>query len=228
MSVSSTPVREALIRLQTEALLDTAPRRGFFAKMLDEREMTDLFHLRFAILRFAIENMCDFGEKSAAVLDSLFGRTGPDNKDHQPKVVPGQGEHGNRADPKAALILAEQLSLSIVALAENETMFTALRNINERTHYIRSIDLETSHRVEELNASMDAIPTCLRAGDAAGALLVLRRDLAQQIAVLPALVKEGVSRAYLRPSWTKQWSAATASRATHRPIVAGRGSTTRR
>jgi hypothetical protein len=34
LKVSLAPVRETLIRLRTEGLLDNAPRRGFFAKAL--------------------------------------------------------------------------------------------------------------------------------------------------------------------------------------------------
>jgi DNA-binding GntR family transcriptional regulator len=55
LRVSSTSVRETLIRLQAESLLDTTPRRGFFAKTLSIKEMVDLFQFRFLILKSAIE-----------------------------------------------------------------------------------------------------------------------------------------------------------------------------
>ena len=47
LRVSSTPVREALVRLQAEHLLASASRRGFFMKLLTCQEMIDLHECIF-------------------------------------------------------------------------------------------------------------------------------------------------------------------------------------
>jgi hypothetical protein len=55
LRLSSTPVREARICLRAEALLDTSSRRGFFVKILTQKEMTELFGLSHLVIRTAIE-----------------------------------------------------------------------------------------------------------------------------------------------------------------------------
>ena len=57
-----------LIRLHAASLLDCVPRRGFFAKTLDLKEMIDLFQLGFLVLKSAIERAteaADAGGKGA-------------------------------------------------------------------------------------------------------------------------------------------------------------------
>lgn len=43
LSISRTPVREALIQLSSEGILDNVPRKGFVVKSLSEEEATELY-----------------------------------------------------------------------------------------------------------------------------------------------------------------------------------------
>lgn len=50
LSVSSTPVREALVRLASERLVTTRPSRGFFVRLWSEAELRALYEWRCLLL----------------------------------------------------------------------------------------------------------------------------------------------------------------------------------
>lgn len=47
--VSRTPVREALLKLKHEKLVDIIPRGGIFVKRIDFQELRDVFHIRILV-----------------------------------------------------------------------------------------------------------------------------------------------------------------------------------
>jgi DNA-binding GntR family transcriptional regulator len=221
LRVSSTPVRETLIRLQTEALLETAPRRGFFAKTLNLKEMNDLVQLRFLILKGSIEQAASVIASGAA---SAFGGA------IQGAAVAGVARfpaHSvNRASldqPDEAARYVESALESIVALCDNDAMRRALRNINDRTHYVCMIDLETVGRLTEVRLMLDELCLALQQSDVACAVTVLKRYRDQLTERMPVLVKEGISRAYTTPSWILSASQLDAGLPTQRkPAMADR------
>ncbi|MBS3969814.1 MAG: GntR family transcriptional regulator [Clostridia bacterium] len=57
IGVSRTPVREAVLQLQHEGLIDVVPYRGFIIKMISKKEIIDIFQLREAIEGFSIRQL---------------------------------------------------------------------------------------------------------------------------------------------------------------------------
>lgn len=55
LGVSRTPIRSALNRLQREGLVDALPGKGSVVAELTQQEVIDLFHLRVALERLAIQ-----------------------------------------------------------------------------------------------------------------------------------------------------------------------------
>ncbi len=53
MQVSRTPVRDALVRLESEGILEASDRGGYLVRSLDRHEVTDLYHVRAAIEGYA-------------------------------------------------------------------------------------------------------------------------------------------------------------------------------
>jgi DNA-binding GntR family transcriptional regulator len=198
LRVSSTPVRETLIRLQTESLLETAPRRGFFAKTLNLKEMIDLVQLRFLILKASIEQATDVIASGAA--SAL-------NWSIQAAVVSDAKSMGHTANrttleqPDEAVRYVEKASESVAALCHNDAMLHALLNMNDRTRYVCMIDLETVSRMTEVQSTLDGLCLALQQFDLACAVAILKNYRDQLTERMPVLVKEGISRAYTTPSW---------------------------
>ncbi|KUO52754.1 MAG: hypothetical protein APF76_14225 [Desulfitibacter sp. BRH_c19] len=73
IGVSRTPVREAVLQLQHEGLVDIVPYRGFIVKMISTEEIIDVFQLREAIEGFCIKHLIRCKEThSVAFNKSLY------------------------------------------------------------------------------------------------------------------------------------------------------------
>lgn len=199
LRVSSTPVRETLIRLQAEALLETAPRRGFFAKTLNLKEMIELIQLRFLILKSSVEQAANLIAGSATSAPSPIIRGAGMVSDAGPSASTANRISSDQLDE--AIRCIEKTSESVVALCHNDVMLRALGNVNDRTRYVRMIDLEAAERMNEVHLMLDEFCSALQRNDVAGAVAILRKYRDELTERMPVLVKEGISRAYTTPSW---------------------------
>ena len=192
LRVSSTPVREALIRLQTEDLLDPMPRRGFFARILSAKEMIDLYELCALILKRAIVHSkhgidARTLEEFRACAQTTTPRAFPANDDID--VVPD-------ARVKQCADYVERIYRKIACFSRNEVMIASMGNIIDRTHYIRRIDLEMPDRFNQVLRGISDIIAAVQAGDVTRAVAALDRDLRCSTECLPAIIREGINRAY--------------------------------
>src|SRR5215472_12177638 len=226
LRVSSTPVRETLIRLQAEALLETTARRGFFAKTLNLKEMIDLVQMRFLILKSSIE--------------LTLGAVGKSRKGGAKSTPAASDSVGAAASacavpsfaaslPDDAVQYVEKADEAVVALSQNDVMTRALANLNDRTHYVRMLDIEAPERASVARSMVGKLSAALIQKDCAAAITILKRARDEHIERMPALVKEGISRAYTSPSWIAMPSRADANMAALRkPMIAGRVTFTQR
>lgn len=65
MAVSRTPVREALLRLEAEGILESSDRGGFVVRSLDADEARTLYELRAAVEGYAARMVAERGDSAA-------------------------------------------------------------------------------------------------------------------------------------------------------------------
>src|SRR5262249_22509808 len=191
LRVSSTPVREALIRLQAEGLLDPVHRRGFFARELCAKEMVDLYDCAALLLKRALARGRE--EESG----HAFGASALD-MDPVPDVVAETDITTVPEDHvRQCAGYLERAYDGIAHLSGNDVLIAMVRNIVDRTHYVRLIDLESPARFNEVLAAIHEIAPGLQDGDVGRATDALERDFKLVIARMPEIIREGISRAYV-------------------------------
>lgn len=165
LSVSPTPVRESLARLESEGLVDRQPRRGYRATELLEREdVVDLYELRLLLEPHAAERAVEGG--NAALLDAMAAEV-----EHGLTLADSTG-----AVPPAELSAHDERFHDLVfQAAGNEMIRQSYARMHCHLHIFRLAYSDTydNHTIMEHGDILAA----LRAGKAAAAGLAMRKHL---------------------------------------------------
>jgi DNA-binding GntR family transcriptional regulator len=153
LGVSRTPVREALLHLQSERLLTLYPKRGALVTPISAREISDLFDVRMLVERHGIQ-LAD----TAAVVPQLE------------QLVARQREL-LAADDRAAFAAADRdFHRVCVAAAGNEILLDLYDRLRDRQHrVVAAMIAADAARAAEILAEHVRIVIALRAGDRAAA-----------------------------------------------------------
>lgn len=149
LGVSRTPVREALLQLQSERLLTLYPKRGALVTPMSAREIADLFDVRMLVERHGLR-VAD----PAAVVPELE------------RVVTRQREL-LAADDRAGFAVADRdFHRAWVAAAGNEILLDLYDRLRDRQHRVVAAMIEAdAGRAGEILADHVRIVIALRAGD---------------------------------------------------------------
>jgi len=180
--VSRTPLREALNRLRSEGFLSFVPKRGYFCRHLNPKEVFDLFELRKAI------------EISGIKLAMLRV------KDQQIDVLSrflDDAEFGTAERTIEELArLDERFHERLLEVSGNTEMVRVLRNVNARIWPVRWTDWNESTRAKS-RADHRALLSALRSKDQDRAVEILDSHITRRIDQITAAIKERIARIYL-------------------------------
>jgi DNA-binding GntR family transcriptional regulator len=127
LGASTTPVREALIRLASERLIVYSPKKGFFAKTTSEDELRGLYFVNLTLLKSA-----------------LSGTQGPDavsREGSRPRLEIA-GEQAVLEDAVFLVKRTADLFLHVAVQSGVNELAEIVRNINDRLHHPRLIEHE--------------------------------------------------------------------------------------
>lgn len=162
LGISRTPVREALIRLQQEGLVEVIPRHGMRVLPVSPADMKDIYEMLTALEAMAAE---------------LVVRRAPAAAELQPLVDATRDmAKALKADDLDAWAFAdERFHRHLIELTGNRLLIEAVLNCWDRAHRARMVTLrmrpKPAHSTQE---HMDVVDM-IRKGDARGAFEAHRR-----------------------------------------------------
>jgi DNA-binding GntR family transcriptional regulator len=161
LGISRTPVREALIRLSNEGLVEVIPRHGMRVLPVSPLDMREIYEVLTAL------------ESAAA---EILARRKPTDAELKPLVdaTRDMGRALKASDLDAWAAADERFHQGLVELAGNRTLIDAVARLADRVHRARMFTLRLRPKpttsTEEHTAMLDRI----RAGDGRGAIEVNR------------------------------------------------------
>ncbi len=153
LSLSRTPVREALRRLEAENIIEHRPRVGAVIRTLGHSEVVELYEMRRVLERTAAEMAAKHA--APAEIDAMA------DLNAQLSATDGDG-------PRAAAI-NQRFHHAITLAARNRFLLDAMRAMTNALLLLRPTTLADADRIATVARQHDAILTGIRAGDAAAA-----------------------------------------------------------
>ncbi|HET7120868.1 MAG TPA: GntR family transcriptional regulator [Solirubrobacterales bacterium] len=166
LGISRTPVREAMIELSREGLVEVLPRHGFRLRTLSAADREEVFALRLAIETLAAETLArSAGREEIADLRRCLER-----------------QRRLRDDVPAFLAADEALHLLIPELAGLTRTRSVLLALRGSVWLIAHLALTLPERVDEVLAEHEAIVAAIAAGDPTAAAAAVRAHLETTLA----------------------------------------------
>jgi DNA-binding GntR family transcriptional regulator len=161
LGMSRTPVREALVRLQSEGLVEVVPRHGMRVLPVSPTDMREIYEILTALECMAAE---------------LLARRRPSDAELQPLVDATRAmDRALAVDDLDAWARAdEQFHAQLLDLAGNRRLQATVMNHWDRAHRARMFSLRLRPKPVDSTREHMALVDRLRAGDADGAVAVNR------------------------------------------------------
>lgn len=176
------PLREALIRLTHEGLLESIPRTGYRITPVTIQDVEDIFALRLLLEPAAARQAA--GRIDQALLQEL-------NELCRAGYTPG-----DRASESAFLRANRQFHVAIADASGNRRLARLLGQLLEETERLFHLGLAVRDRTEEMKHEHEDLVAALVNGDAAAA----EDATIRQIEAARAMVMDGI----LSAAWLKQ------------------------
>ena len=152
LSLSRTPVREALRKLEAEGVIEHRPRLGAVIRRLSHGEVVELYEMRLVLERTAAEMAAKHAAPAEVdVLEQL------------------NTELSGAGSPEAAAAINQDFHRPIYRAARNPFLLDAARALNNALMLLGPTTLATPERLKVVTGQHRDIIEAVRAGDAQAA-----------------------------------------------------------
>jgi DNA-binding GntR family transcriptional regulator len=172
--LSKAPLREALIRLAHEELVQSIPRSGYRVALVTIQDVQDIFALRTLLEPAATREAA--GHIDAGELERLD------------EVCTAGYTPGDRASESAFLRANREFPVAIAAASGNRRLARILEGLLEETERLFHLGLAVRDRSEEMRHEHEDLIEALRQGDAEAAV----RTTVEQIKAARSMVMDGI------------------------------------
>jgi DNA-binding GntR family transcriptional regulator len=162
-SVSRTPIREALRRLELEGALTIRPKQGCFIRSLDIVELTSYYRVRIALESLSLHLACM--HMSDRELQKLADAWDPA---HQPERCD---------DAEIMMKRDESFHIALARGGGNQALANYLSDINNHIQIIRRLDFTNNVRIDVTYQEHHAIIQCLLERDYTKARQKMKRHI---------------------------------------------------
>jgi DNA-binding GntR family transcriptional regulator len=162
LGMSRTPVREAMVRLQNDGLVEVVPRHGMRVLAVSPSDMREIYEILTALECMAAE---------------IVARRKPSDEALQPLIVAtaDMDQALAKDDLDAWAAADERFHASLVDLCGNRQLAATVWNYWDRAHRARMFSLRLRPKPVDSTREHMALVERLRAGDAVGAAEVNRQ-----------------------------------------------------
>jgi DNA-binding GntR family transcriptional regulator len=176
LGVSRTPVREALIRLRDEQLVEIAPQRGTFVTPISVRGVLDAQFVREALECSAIRLAAQ--RASAADVADLEG------------MIQAQHRSREAGDLEAFYLLDEAFHARLTDLSGHPIASSLAQRAKGHLNRVRRLSLPLPNYIETMIAEHESVVTAVAAHDPDAAEQNLRLHLQMVLSELPRIRTE--------------------------------------
>ncbi|MFC5823663.1 GntR family transcriptional regulator [Nonomuraea insulae] len=172
LGVSRTPVREALVRLETDRLV-VREDGGYYVAVPDLLHLRDLYELRITLELRGLTRVkeSELARHDVALLEPL--------RDKWQELTEDLPE----PDPQFVL-LDEEFHVTLLRSSGNDELTEALETVNARIRHVRMYDFLTADRIATSSAEHLQIVELVLAKDLDAALIALHRHVGESLEVV--------------------------------------------
>lgn len=176
LGVSRTPIREALVRLSDDRLVEIVPQLGTFVTRISDSALADAQFIREALECAAVRLAARRATRED--LEALDG------------LVARQRDVSAAADFDRFFVLDEELHAALVALSGHGVAWSLSQRANGHLDRVRRLSLPQPRYLTEMVAEHELIVEALRRADADAAELAMRHHLRMVLSALSAIREE--------------------------------------
>ena len=176
LGMSRTPVREALLRLEAEGLVELIPRRGARVLPISTEDMSEIYEILTALEPEAAAALArkKLDKKDLKVLEASCD-------DMEAALAAGDLEGWASAD--------NRFHRKLLRLHGNQRMSTFVRTMCDQAHRVRMITLRLREIPKRSTVEHREILSCIQKGDAEGARTTFRKHRERSAKELLAILE---------------------------------------